>query len=283
MATCHPSITAWDHFTFPQTEEKHWTEEVLSHYPGKVVDVRARIPEIKLMMQNEERCYGNITCTLKYEGHMLIYNPQKDISQWVPVRDVSTSLMSLELRLANDLNNMNPYLHDGQGLMELHSPRMVQDIPTGQEEESDMESYVEPSDSGEEWGKAECSDWSCCPALPLGEEGPTWVEATAEALQRKIITWDEVTSDPPQKKVASDREDSDWDDDTHAPAESQFEDATVPETCMDTKEETTADSPREENVIEALVGPGSQDVVQIHVGSNDLNPLVTGLLPKCYQ
>ena len=106
--------------------------------------------------------------------------------------------------------------------MEPHSPKLVQGIPMGEEEESDMDSWVKPSDSGEEWDKAEHGNWSCCPTLPLGEEGPTWVEATAEAPWRKIITdeqaptWDEVTSDPPQKKVTSNREDSDWDDDTHA-------------------------------------------------------------------
>ena len=70
---------------------------------------------IKLMMQNEEGRYRNATHALKYEVHMLIYDPQKDISQWVPVRGVSALLTSPELRLANDLNNMNPYLHDGQG------------------------------------------------------------------------------------------------------------------------------------------------------------------------
>ena len=65
--------------------------------------------------------------------------------------------------------------------------------------------------------------------------------------RKKIITdeqaptWNEVTSDPPHKKVAS--EDSDWDDDNYTPVESQFEDATMQETCMDTLEEPPADSP----------------------------------------
>ena len=179
MATHHPLTTAWDRFAFPQNEEKHWKEEILSHYLGKVVDVRAHMPGIKLMMQNEEGSYGNTAHTLKYEGHMLIYNPQKDVSQWVPVRGVSASLTSSELQLANDLNNMNPYLYDGPGLAQPHSPRLVQGIPMGEEEESDTDSCGEPSDSGEEWDKAEHGDWSRCPAPPLGEEGPTWVEATA--------------------------------------------------------------------------------------------------------
>ena len=113
MVIHRPSITAWDHFTFPQSEEKHWKEEVLSHYLGKVVNVRACMPGIKLIMQNEEGQYGNTTCTLMYEGHMLIYYLQKDVSEWVPMRGISASLTSSELRSADDLNNMNPYLHNG--------------------------------------------------------------------------------------------------------------------------------------------------------------------------
>ena len=129
--------------------------------------------------------------------------------------------------------NINPYPHNGQGLTKPHSPKLVHGIPAGEKKESDTDSWVEPSDSGEEWDEAEHGDWLCCPTPPLGEEDPTWGEATAEAPQRKIITdeqaptWDEVTSNPLQKKVTSDREDSDWDDDTWIPAELQFEDATM--------------------------------------------------------
>ena len=39
---------------------------------------------------------------------------------------------------------------------------------------------------------------------------------------------------------------------------------------MDTMEESTEDLPPLENV-EASVGPGSQDVVQIHAGNDDLD------------
>ena len=146
VATHHLSTMAWDRFAFPQTEERHWKEEVLSHYPGKVLDVEACMPGFKLMMQNEEGHYGNTAYTLKFEGHMFIYDPQKDISQWVPVRGVSASLTTSELRSANDLNNMNLYPYDGTRLVQPHSPMLVQGIPMG--EESDMDSFAEPSDLG---------------------------------------------------------------------------------------------------------------------------------------
>ena len=173
VATRHPSAMAWDRFAFPPEEEKHWQEVVLSHYPGKVLDISTSMAGFKLMLQNEEGCYGNTTCALKFEGHMFIYDPQRDISQWVPVRGTSATLTMSELRAANNLNNMNPFPYDGTGLVQLHqphSPMLMQGIPVG--EESDTDSFDKPLDSGEEWDKTERGDWLRCPSLPPGK-GPT--------------------------------------------------------------------------------------------------------------
>ena len=155
----------------------------------------------------------------------------------------------------------------------------MQGIPAG--EESDTDSFDEPVDLGEEWDKTKCGDWSRCPSPPLGK-GPTWAEATMESW-RKIIwekhtpTWEEALGNSPHKDT--EKEDSNWDEDTCVSVESQFEDAAmVEEACMDTVEESTAEASPSENIVEALplenivevsVGLGSQDVVQIHVGNND--------------
>ena len=45
----------------------------------------------------------------------------------------------------------------------------------------------------------------------------------------------------------------------------------VEETHMDTAEESTVDALPPENLVEVSVGPGSQDVVQIHAGNNNLD------------
>ena len=168
---------------------------------------------------------------------------------------------------------MNPHPCDWPGFVIPQSPMLVQGICMG-EEESDTDSCGGPSDSGGEWDKTEIGNWSCCPA-PTHMEVPTWAEAHAEALRMVVIdkdtpTWEEVTSGSPQRKD-HEKEDSDWEEDTHKPVESQFEDATVvAETCMDTVDESALDPPPPENIVEASVGLGSQDMVQIHVG-NDLD------------
>ena len=45
---------------------------------------------------------------LIFEGSMLVYDPQRDIAQWVPIWGTSATLTMMELRMANDLNNMVP-------------------------------------------------------------------------------------------------------------------------------------------------------------------------------
>ena len=122
VAMHHPSTTAWDRFAFPQTNQKYWQEEVLSHYAGKVLNISVHMPGFQLMLQNEDRWYGNATHALKFEGSMFIYDPQRDISQWVLVWGVSISLTMVELRSANDHNNMNPSPYDGTELIQPHSP-----------------------------------------------------------------------------------------------------------------------------------------------------------------
>ena len=54
VVTCQLSLTAWDMFVFPEAEEEHWQEDCLLYYPGKVVNIGARMPGICLIMQDGE-------------------------------------------------------------------------------------------------------------------------------------------------------------------------------------------------------------------------------------
>ena len=81
-----PSNIAWDRFAFPKTDKKHWREEVLCHLPRKVLDMGAWMPGFRVMLQNDDRHYSSVAHALKFEGSMLMYDPQRDIAQWVPVR-----------------------------------------------------------------------------------------------------------------------------------------------------------------------------------------------------
>ena len=118
----------------------------------------------RVMLQNDDGHYSSVAHALKFEGSMLIYDPQRDITQWVLVRGVMASLTMMELRLANDLSNMFPSLHEGTEPVQPPSlSSWLKGIPVGVE--FDSETFEE--DSGEEWDKKEHGDWSCCPSLLL--------------------------------------------------------------------------------------------------------------------
>ena len=109
IAMCDTSIMiSWDQFAFPQADQECWREEALCYRPGKTLDVRTRMPGFRLMLQNDKGQYPHSGHALIFEGSMLVYDPQWDITQWVPIRGTSATLTMPELHAAYDLNNMVP-------------------------------------------------------------------------------------------------------------------------------------------------------------------------------
>ena len=107
VTQCTSSIV-WDKFAFPQMDQEFWREEALCYHSGKTLHVRARMTGFRLMLQDDKGQYPNSGCTLIFEGSMLVYDPQHDSVQWVPVWGMSATLTMMKLRVANDLNNMVP-------------------------------------------------------------------------------------------------------------------------------------------------------------------------------
>ena len=245
VATRQSSNTAWDRLAFLPKEEQHWWQEVLSHYLGKTLDVGTHMPGFWLMIQDEEGCYSIATHALKFKGSMFIYDPQRDISQWVLVRGTSSALTLSELRVANDLNIMNPFPCDATGLIqpwEHHSPMLVQGIPVGAEltqialmnlnRRTQEMSGIKPN-------VVTCRIVLLClwtkdthgQRLPQKCEGRSSGEMTLPLGRRHSHS----------KHKDAQKEDSDWDDDPHGMVESHFGDATVAdEVGMDTAEDCTA-------------------------------------------
>ena len=78
-------------------------------------------------------------------------------------------------------------------------------------------------------------------------------------------------------------EDSNWDKDDCGPMESQFEDATIAAEVdrEDAMEKSPVEVPPVQDISEASVGPGSQDMVQIHAGEDDLEYACPPPMYKC--
>ena len=148
----------------------------------------------RLMLQDDKGQYPNSGHTLIFEGSMLVYDPQHNIAQWVPVWGMSAALMMMELHMANDLNNMVPLPYSEVELARPPSHEIIKGIPAGTE--IDMNSSA--IDSGDEWDKTEVGVWLHRPTL-TAKTGPTWVEVHAATQEEEIIkkqdsTWDDIVS-----------------------------------------------------------------------------------------
>ena len=75
VATRCPSPIAWDPFAFPLTDDTCWREEALCYRPGKTLDVGARMPGFKIMLQDDKGEYPHSGHDLIFEGSMLVYDP----------------------------------------------------------------------------------------------------------------------------------------------------------------------------------------------------------------
>ena len=214
-------------------------------------------------------------CTLIFEGSMLVYDPQRNIVQWVPMQGASAALMMTELCAANDLSNMVPSAYSEVEPARPLSPKIVKGMPAGPK--SDTGSSV--IDSGDKWDKTEVRVWSHCPTL-TAKIGPTWVEVHTAVQEEEMIkkqdsTWEDTVS----RQLPGGTEEEDWgrEEGSHPAVEPQFEDATIEEeedeeevmvesVTEEKMEQPVVGEPLAEELGEATVDPGSQDVVQIHAG-----------------
>ena len=95
-------------FTCPDSDRSNWKEDCLSYSPGVTVDLSSRMPGIQLALHNAEGRYQGMARVLKFEGHMLVYDPQTNGAGWILMRGVPSSLMAVELWSTGDLGNFYP-------------------------------------------------------------------------------------------------------------------------------------------------------------------------------
>ena len=74
------------------------------------MDLSTRMPGVRLKLHDHEGNYQGVARVLKYEGHMLIYDPQTNGAGWVAMKGVPSSLTEVEVRSAEDLGNFYPVL-----------------------------------------------------------------------------------------------------------------------------------------------------------------------------
>ena len=152
------------------------------------------MPGFKLMLQDDKGEYPYSGRALIFEGSMLVYDPQRDIAQWVPVRGTSSTLTMPELRAAQDLNNMVPSPLSELPAAKPPSTEIVKCIPAGAK--SDTNSSV--MDSGDEWDKTETVEPSRS-STPTTKVGPTWADVHTAAQEEEMEknqapSWEDIVN-----------------------------------------------------------------------------------------
>ena len=108
VAMLSPSTIAWDIFAWPESNKSYWKEDCLPYSPGSMVDLSSRMPGVRLVLHNEGGKYQGVARVLKYEGHMLVYDPQTNGVGWVAMRGIPSSLTEVKLQSAGNLGNFYP-------------------------------------------------------------------------------------------------------------------------------------------------------------------------------
>lgn len=73
--------------------------------PGSTVDLGSKMLGIWLALHDEAGRYQGVVWVLKFEGQMLVYDPQLNGTGWVVMKGVPSSLTEVETQSVSDLQN----------------------------------------------------------------------------------------------------------------------------------------------------------------------------------
>ena len=76
-----------------------------------MVDLSTRMPGVCLNLRNRDGNNQGEARVLRYEGHMLVYDPHTNGAGWVTMKGVPASLTEVEAWLAEELRNFYPAPH----------------------------------------------------------------------------------------------------------------------------------------------------------------------------
>ena len=108
VATQSPSATAWDMFAWPKSNKNFWKEDCLTYSAGSMVDLSTRMPGVHLNLCDWDGNNQGVARVLRYEGHMLVYDPHTNGVGWVTMKGIPASLTEVEARSVEELGNFYP-------------------------------------------------------------------------------------------------------------------------------------------------------------------------------
>ena len=73
-----------------------------------MVDLSTQMPGVHLNLRDWDGNNQGVARVLRYEGHMLVYDPHTNGTGWVAMKGVPALLTEVEARLAEELRNFYP-------------------------------------------------------------------------------------------------------------------------------------------------------------------------------
>ena len=226
-ATQSPSAIAWDMFAWPESNRSFWKEDCLPYSPGSMVDLSTQMPGVHLKLHDREGNYQGVARVLKYEGHMLVYDPHTNGTGWVAMKGIPASLTEVEARSVEELGNFYP------------APRATHEDPQATQPPSEevivgyKPSKTEPSrtTAGEveenmDWDADDAQDRSHTPSPSVGIGTITLGESTEDtpSMRQNICLMTERVIEPgvvPPRENTPEAEDRSPDDGNDAPSDEQ--------------------------------------------------------------
>ena len=207
-------------FTWLESNKSFWKEDCLPYSPGSMVDLSTRMPGVRLKLHNREGNYQGVARFLKYEGHMLVYNPQTNGTGWVAMKGVPSSLTEVEVQSAEDLGNFYPVLRaTWEDPQTTRSPPEEITVDHGPPKAGTPKPMAGVEDANIDWDTDDVQDGSHTPSpsvgigeIMLGESA----EDTPPARQNIRLMSERVIEPgavPPQENIPEVEEDKPQDDD----------------------------------------------------------------------
>ena len=148
-----------------------------------MVHLSSRMPGVWLVLHDEGGKYQGVARVLKYEGHMLVYDPQTNGVGWVAMRGIPSSLTEVKLRSASDLGNFYPIPSTvPAGPKATWSPPGEPTVEYKQMETKTPKPMVGDLHKYIEWDTDDVQDRSHTPSPTAIIDKPTQGESTEETL-----------------------------------------------------------------------------------------------------
>ena len=185
------------------------------------------MPGVHLKLHDREGNYQGVAQVLKYEGHMLIYDPQTNGAGWVAMKGVPSSLTEVEVRSVGDLGNFYPVLCTAwEDPQTTWSPQEEITADHGPSKTEMPRPTAEDVDANIDWDTDDVQDRSrtSSPSVGIGEItlGES-TEDTPPARQNICLVSERVIEPgvvPPQENIPEVEQDKSQDDD--APSNEQL-------------------------------------------------------------